>query len=63
MEEPYPACTGVAAVAGHAPGTYMPVRYQGSVTVKYRFPGKAAVSRKIKVEDHTTELILGPDGN
>jgi hypothetical protein len=54
--------TGVAAVAGHTPGFYLPIRQRGSVVVKYRFPGRPPVARKVKAEECTTEVILTPDG-
>jgi hypothetical protein len=61
-DEPIPVATGVAAVAGQTPGFYLPIRQRGSVVVRYRFPGKPPVARKVKVEDNTTDVILTPDG-
>ena len=60
--EKNPVATGVAAVVGHSPGSLLPVRYRGNVVIKYRFPGREAVAKKVSVGDHSTDIILTPDG-
>ena len=62
LDEKYPVATGMAAVVGHSPGSLLPVRDKGNVVIKYRFPSREAVAKKVSVGDRTTEIILTPDG-
>jgi hypothetical protein len=62
LDEHNPVATGMASVVGHSPGSLLPVRYMGNVVLKYRFPGREAVAKKVSVGDRTTDIILTPDG-
>jgi len=35
---------------------------KGNVVLKYRFPGREAVAKKVSVGDRTTDIILTQDG-
>ena len=47
---------------GHPEASGLPIRYKGNVVIKYRFPGREAVAKKVNVGDRTTDIILTPDG-
>jgi len=53
-----PVHTGVAVVSGASPATYQPIRVPGTVTVKYRYPGKPEQSVQVKVEDKPKDVVL-----
>jgi len=62
-DQQYAVATGVAAVVGHTPGSLLPLRRAGKVIVKYRFPGREPVAKKVEVGDRTVDVLLTPDGN
>jgi len=61
-EEREESLYGPASLLTRHSSSLLPIRYKGNVVIKYRFPGREAVAKKVSVADHTSDIILTPDG-